>query len=259
MWSRQSLVRSQAFYRIVSKHLPGSLPPSGHTAEAPTARSSMTTLMQGGGQGASSHEDGKDALKFPTSAAGTSVEMFETRTPLLVECKELIADSGGAGQYRGGLGQRVRLRKLSDDSAIVVVAANPPGIHVDAPGLFKGRGGRRAGVWLSDTRTGSRTALTSGYAELRTPFEVLTLEVAGGGGYGDPRERSLAAVERDFSEGRVTDVGLADYGRQPGPDGSSVRRSRRTERDGRARRPRSQGRSVARFDTPVGLIDIMDG
>ena len=75
-------------------------------------------LFQGGGQGASAGSDGKSALLYPTSAANTSVEMFEARVPALVLRKELIVDSGGAGNFRGGLGQVISTRKLKELSLI---------------------------------------------------------------------------------------------------------------------------------------------
>src|SRR5206468_1834529 len=80
-------------------------------------------LFQGGGQGASAHGDGKAALLWPTSAANTSVELFETRTPVLVLEKGLVADTGGAGRHRGGVGQVVRVRKLLDDGYITAEGA----------------------------------------------------------------------------------------------------------------------------------------
>ncbi|MBM3570734.1 MAG: methylhydantoinase, partial [Alphaproteobacteria bacterium] len=69
-------------------------------------------LFMGGGQGAGRDQDGKSSLLWPTSAANTSIELFEARCPALVEEKALVADSGGPGARRGGLGQVVRVRKL---------------------------------------------------------------------------------------------------------------------------------------------------
>ena len=65
----------------------------------------------GGGQGGSAGTDGVSALLWPTSAANTSIELFEQRVPVLVVEKTYVADSAGPGRSRGGLGQRVTLRK----------------------------------------------------------------------------------------------------------------------------------------------------
>ena len=106
-------------------------------------------MLLGGGNGAWRGGDGQSALLFPTSAANVAVEMFEARTPVLVEKKALVAGSGGAGRWRGGLGQEVVLRKLWDDGAPVLVAAHVEGARVDVPGLFGGAPGARAGGWVA--------------------------------------------------------------------------------------------------------------
>jgi 5-oxoprolinase (ATP-hydrolysing) len=172
-------------------------------------------LFQGGGQGASAGADGKSALLFPTSAANTSVEMFETRTPLLVEAKELIPDSGGAGRHRGGLGQRVAVRKLVDDGRPVLCSLLPQGIRFDTPGLAGGGSGRRAAIVLeADGRCLSNEEV-GGLAVLRRPEERLILELAGGSGYGPPLQRPLAEIEADLAQGLVTEAGLEPYGCLP--------------------------------------------
>ena len=72
-------------------------------------------LFMGGGQGGSEAGDGVSALLWPTSAANTSIELFEQRVPVLVTEKAYVPDSGGPGRHRGGLGQRVSVRKLDGD------------------------------------------------------------------------------------------------------------------------------------------------
>ena len=88
-------------------------------------RSYSDHLFQGGGKGASAKLDGNSSLLWPTSAANTSIELFEARTPLLVVEKSDVADSGGAGRRRGGLGQVVRLRKLFDDDGMTLASVYP--------------------------------------------------------------------------------------------------------------------------------------
>ena len=76
-----------------------------------------------GGQGARSEIDGLDTLSFPSNCKVTAIEMFEIAVPVLTECKELIADSGGAGKHRGGLGQRVILRNLGKGPMSIYLAS----------------------------------------------------------------------------------------------------------------------------------------
>jgi 5-oxoprolinase (ATP-hydrolysing) len=180
-------------------------------------------LFQGGGQGASAHGDGQSALLYPTSAANVSVEMFESRTPLLVECKELIPDSGGAGRQRGGLGQRVRLRKLADDGRPALVDLHPIGMLVAPSGLFGGQAGARARAYVTDGTRVVESGATVSVAELHSPHQRATIEIAGGSGYGDPRERPLERVQADLDEGYISAAGAAAYGAIA--DGGRVRRA----------------------------------
>ncbi len=171
-------------------------------------------LFSGGGQGASSHGDGKSALLWPTSAANTSVELLETRAPVLVLEKGYRTDSGGPGKARGGLGLRVRFRRRHDDGLTTLASVYPEGVGLDPPGLFDGRtgGGPRGAVYdadgtlLEDCQTGTLVTL-SGNAM------YVVLELAGGSGYGDPFERSLDAIAADLAGGYITpESAVRDYG-----------------------------------------------
>jgi len=180
-------------------------------------------LFQGGGQGASAHGDGTSALLYPTSAANVSVEMFESRTPLVVECKELIPDSGGPGRHRGGLGQRVRIHLRAPMATPVLVDFRPHGMRVATPGLFGGHPGRRASAYLIEDGMVREGHSEAGVAELRTPTQQATIEIAGGSGYGDPATRPLATVQRDLDDGYVTPEGAAAYGVTVGVNGQARR------------------------------------
>ena len=182
------------------------------------------SLLQGGGLGGSAHGDGLSAVLFPTSAANTSIELYESRAPLLVECKELIPDSGGAGRHRGGLGQRLRIRKLYDDGQPVLFSLTPHGIGVDTPGLFGGRHGKRGTVRLEDASGIVATDdQLAGEPELRTTDQRIVLELAGGSGYGPPEKRPIEEVQVDFDRGLVTTAGLAVYGCNVDHDGRVAR------------------------------------
>jgi 5-oxoprolinase (ATP-hydrolysing)/N-methylhydantoinase A len=198
-------------------------------------------LFQGGGQGASAQGDGKSALLWPTSAANTSVELFEARCPLLVVDKSYVPDSGGPGRQRGGLGQVVRVRKLYDDGRPTLASVYPEGVAVRTPGLFGGKPGGETHGWLID-RDGRRLK-DYGVGELATltaADEIVELQLAGGAGFGDPLERPLALVENDLANGYITAAGAeADYGCVVGADGrldaAASERRRRELRAGLAR------------------------
>jgi N-methylhydantoinase B len=71
--------------------------------------------IRGGGMGASSKHDGSHVFIFPANGANTPVEIIESDSPILIEKRELLTDSGGPGLMRGGLGRRSKM-KIPDDS-----------------------------------------------------------------------------------------------------------------------------------------------
>jgi 5-oxoprolinase (ATP-hydrolysing)/N-methylhydantoinase A len=164
-------------------------------------------LFMGGGQGASDGQDGKSGLLYPTSAANTAIEVFEARVPVLVEEKAFLRDSGGAGRHRGGMGQRVRFRKLFDDGQPTLAALFPEGVRAVLPGLAGGQPGNRA---FAGVRAPDGTLLHDcGAGELVTlhhPGEVAEIVFAGGAGYGDPRARAAADVRADLQDGRISET-----------------------------------------------------
>lgn len=169
-----------------------------------------SVIIRGGGMGASAHSDGKYVFIFPANGANTPVEIFESDTPLLIERRELIPDSGGPGRMKGGLGQR-EVFKIPDDE----YAPIPPvhlgiqaGRHIHPPeGLFGGKPGAKA-QFLVNGIPGNPFGLT-----LLKPGDVVVIDSAGGGGYGNPYERDPEMVEMDVIEGYVTpERAKEDYG-----------------------------------------------
>jgi 5-oxoprolinase (ATP-hydrolysing)/N-methylhydantoinase A len=169
-------------------------------------------LFCGGGQGGSDRKDGHSALLWPTSAANTSIELMESRVPILVIEKAFLADSGGAGRHRGGLGQVVRFRKRDDDGRAMLVSVYPEGVDNPIPGLFGGHagGGARGLVHAADGRL-LRDCGTGALVSLHGADQVVELVLAGGAGFGDPLERDQAAVARDLALGFVTPEHVARY------------------------------------------------
>jgi 5-oxoprolinase (ATP-hydrolysing)/N-methylhydantoinase A len=171
-------------------------------------------LFSGGGQGASARADGKSGLLWPTSAANTSIELIESRAPVLVLEKSYLVDSGGAGRFRGGLGQIVRLRKRLDDGQPTQVSVYPEGVDNPVDGLFGGRsGGTARGRIVDGDGREIRDCGTGALVELTSSAEIVEIQLAGGSGYGPPGERDPGLIARDLALGLVSRQGLLrDYG-----------------------------------------------
>ena len=170
-----------------------------------------TVLIRGGGLGAGAERDGEGSFIFPANGANTPVEILESDAPLIVERRELIADSGGPGKQRGALGRREVFRVPNDAYAPrppVSMALQSGRFRMPPEGLFGGKPGARA-QFLVNGKTGNPYGLT----QLK-PGDTVVMDSAGGGGYGDPRSRSREALARDVREGKVTaDSSQRDYGR----------------------------------------------
>lgn len=144
-----------------------------------TGRVFSDHLFLGGGQGAASWGDGRSALLFPTSAGNVSIELFEQRTPLIVEEKSYVDGSAGDGRFRGGMGERIVVRRAPDADASVVLGAFPEGLRAAPPGLAGGSPGRAARL-IFNGRPLERGQLV----ELEHTEDRLTVEMPGGGGWG---------------------------------------------------------------------------
>ncbi len=168
-------------------------------------------LIRGGGLGAGGARDGEGCFIFPANGANTPVEILESDAPLIVERRELLTDSGGPGQQRGGLGRREVFRVPDDE-----YAPQPPAVglglqsgrfRLPPEGLFGGKPGAGA-QFLVNGQPGNPYGLT----RLR-PGDTVVMDAAGGGGYGDPKERDRALLLRDVRDGKVSrESALRDYG-----------------------------------------------
>jgi N-methylhydantoinase B len=178
------------------------------------------TLFSAGGTGARAEKDGLSATGWPSSVGAVPVEALETLTPLVQRSRCLREGSAGAGRYRGGLGQQIRVaRRGSGDwqvSALIDRVEHPaPGRSGGAPGAT-GEFRLAGGVTLPGKRL----------VTLGAEDEVV-LALPGGGGFGDPRERAVEAVVADVVSGYIsTDEAEFVYGvvvRYVGAAGALVR------------------------------------
>jgi N-methylhydantoinase B len=161
----------------------------------------LTMIIRGGGLGASRRMDGHHCAIFPANGANTPVEIFESDTPLLVEERSLICDSGGPGKMRGGLGRKMVIRIPDDEHAPegpISIAVQAGRFKYPPQGLFKAGAGAKA-HFLINGQPGDSSGLT-----LCQKGDVIQFHSAGGGGYGDPLERDPETVEQDVTYGYVS-------------------------------------------------------
>ena len=163
-------------------------------------------LFASGGMGASPHRDGLPTTAFPTNVGAGSIEAYESVAPLLVWKKQLRPDSGGAGRFRGGLGQEVEIEVRAPEMVRLSLLSDRR--DHPAQGVLGGAAGGAAVIALADgTRPHPKSRTTV------QPGARVQLLYAGGGGYGDPGQRDPAALAADIRDGYVTEEGAArDYG-----------------------------------------------
>jgi N-methylhydantoinase B len=164
------------------------------------------TVFQSGGTGARASKDGLNTTGFPSGVAGVPAEVIETLTPLVQHRREIRTDSGGAGRFRGGLGQSTETSCRSGRPWSVSALIDRTRIAADG---FEGGGPGALGA----------IALASGdpvqpKSVVRVqPDDRVRLTLPGGGGYGDPRLRDPKHVLADVVDGYVSpESARRDYG-----------------------------------------------
>jgi N-methylhydantoinase B len=192
--------------------------------------------MMGTWGGAPTHDGQEGVAHIGANQSNIPIEMIEREHPLRVERYGFVADSAGAGRFRGGLAIEREFRLLADEAVISVRSDKrrfrPYGLQGGAPGsssvnvINPGPGERMLPVLFKEP-----VALRQG--------DVYRHVLSSGGGWGDPLERDPALIERDLRQGRVTAEGvLRDYGAvarfEQGRwqvDASATEKERRRRRD----------------------------
>ena len=166
-----------------------------------TARQYVTAEIGTGGMGGRPGKDGVECIQTDTSnAQNIPVEALELEFPLRVGYYRLRPDSGGPGEFRGGLGFEKSIEALRGE----VRVSHRGERHYTAPwGLFGGESGERARSAITRA-DGTTQAVPSKLDFVLKPGDRVELWTTGGGGYGDPLARDTSAVLLDVREGKVT-------------------------------------------------------
>ncbi len=152
-----------------------------------------------GGYGGRFDKDGSEALCPVFNAANLPIEVHEANNPILFHRFELIPDSGGAGEHRGGCGIRKDVEILCASATVSLLSDR----HRFAPyGLFGGRPGERGQTVLLR----NRESIELGSKERRAleRHDIVSVRLAGAGGYGPPQKRDPGLLRRDIKRGLVS-------------------------------------------------------
>ena len=155
------------------------------------------TVFQVGGTGARPVKDGLNAVGFPSGVAGVPAEVIESLSPVVMKRRQLRPDSGGAGEWRGGLGQLTEFARRGEGRWSVSSIADRTSYA--APGLLGGAAGATGEVALDDGTRFNAKALR----DLKNS-DIVHVNLPGGGGYGDPKKRDIEKVCWDVVEGYIT-------------------------------------------------------
>jgi len=166
----------------------------------PDNRPFIIVDMISGCWGGRPDQDGIEAITNPSqNLSNTPVEVLERQHPVRIEEYALVADSGGPGRFRGGMGLSRSYRLLAEDAMLQLRADR---LRFAPYGLDGGQPGGAAGNWLGEGN--AREAIPGKVTMRMRRGQLLTHHQAGGGGHGTPFARDPEAVASDVWNEKVT-------------------------------------------------------
>ena len=201
---------------VVAKAVDGRMPADQETirytgvyGEDVDGRPYLMREVLGGGSGGRYYADGEDTIHVVPDSRNLPTEFTEARFPFLVESLSLAVDSGGPGEFRGGLGYEKHIRMLRDGHFMSIADRS----ILSCWGVRGGKAGRPFEVVIDPGGPNEREVDALADAEPVAAGEVIRVRTTGGGGWGDPLARDPAAVVRDVLWHKVSAASaLADYG-----------------------------------------------
>lgn len=166
--------------------------------------------IEGIGQGASSNSDGESAVVHIGEACSRNlpVELEETKNPTVIECYELIQDSAGAGEFRGGLGVRRDYRMEMKGHMISVLER----CTAPAAGIFGGGTAQPTQGVLESSIYGN-LRITKTPSQPFAAGDLISVRTGGGGGWGRANVRNICSVLQDVLDGYISiEAARTDYG-----------------------------------------------
>ncbi len=175
--------------------------------------------VMGAGSGARPYADGDDCVTANVRGRNMPCEFFETFYPVRVERLALRPDSGGPGQFRGGLGYLKEIRFLAD--GFIMVADDR--MLLQPFGAAGGEAGAGSLYTLNPATDGELPIPNKTDFVPIKKGDLLRILTPGGGGWGDPLDREPEEVLQDVKLGRVSlDSARGDYGVVIDPESMGV-------------------------------------
>jgi len=162
-----------------------------------------------GAWGGGCRREGIDGIaNGAANISNAPIEMVENQAPIRVERYELVPDSGGAGQWRGGMSVLRQLRFLGERATLQLRSDR----RRHSPyGLMGGRDGAVSNNLLDDGQSWSQ--LPTKFTRPLAKGQAVRHTTAAAGGYGDPHRRDPELVLADVVDDKVTPEGAErDYG-----------------------------------------------
>jgi len=196
---------SQAIFGALVQAIPGQVIADGSAGlwntqfegEDQDGRIFAYIFFSAGGMGARPAMDGLPATAFPSGIRGVPAEVIEAVSPVLMLRRALRPDSGGAGKFRGGLGQEMVIRPRTKKP--ILHSCMYDRTHSPARGFLGGQPGVAGELFLSD---GTRPHPKRKY--LLPPHQTLTPRLPGGGGFYPAWQRDPHQVLADIRQGYVS-------------------------------------------------------
>ena len=200
---------------VIAKAVDGKMPADQETirytgvyGEDREGRPYLMREVLGGGSGGRYYADGEDTIHVVPDSRNLPSEFTESRFPFLVESLSLAMDSGGAGQFRGGLGYEKHIRMLKDAHFMSIADRS----ILACWGVRGGKAGRPFEVVVDPGGPREREVGALADAEPIAAGEVIRIRTTGGGGWGDPLARDPELVVRDVVWRKVSEeAALRDY------------------------------------------------
>ncbi len=163
----------------------------------------------GGGSGGRYYADGEDTIHVVPDSRNLPSEFTESRFPFVVERLGLALDSGGAGQFRGGLGYEKHIRMRKDGHFMSIADRS----ILACWGVRGGKAGKPFQVTVDPGTEREHDVDALVDAEFVPAGTVIRIRTTGGGGWGDPLDRDVDLVVRDVLWAKVSRrSAAADYG-----------------------------------------------